>query len=491
LRQFAGAADAEGRFKIVGVAPGSYEIAPQAYAFVLAPRSPNARGAEKVVVGAGETVDDVSIELVRGGVVTGRIVDEDGHPVVGRYVSLQRPPGDPAPQTRFGSESVSGAFDTDDRGVYRIFGVPPGRYLVVVGIYFDGGRSSYPVFYPNTTDQSKAQMIEVSASAEKTEVNITAVAPEKTYAASGRLIDAANGKPVPEAYIECLPIDNDYGKMSMVRGFAEFRITGSDGGFRLIGLRPGQYRLSIRPNREEGIEWYSDDLTIEVADEDVSGIELKAHRGASISGVVMVAGANDPKLLGTFTDAYVSANSRQSGHLSGVNAGSRIGTDGGFRLMGLRPGEFLLRASTDMNSRRRLTIQRVEVAGQPVLGYIELKEAQSISDARIVMEYGDGVARGQVKFQNGEPPRNVCFYVTTERRGECAECQTSFYAPVSAGGQYTLEGLPPGEYELTLYARSCGAGDQPRIAPMKHAIRVANGVEARADFIIDLNKRYQ
>jgi hypothetical protein len=381
--------------------------------------------------------------------------------------------------------------EIDDRGVYRLFGVPPGRYLVVVGHYLDGGRSSYPVYFPNTNDHSKANVIEVSAGEEKTEINITVVPPEKTYTASGRLIDAAAGKPVPDVYIECRPLDDDHGKMSMVARSPEFRNTGSDGGFRLVGLRPGKYRLSIAPRSENGIEWYNDDLTIEVADEDVSGIELKAHRGASISGVVTIEGGNDPKLFGTHRDVYVWAYSRHSERLSGMGASSRVGANGGFRLIGLRPGEFQLGASADGNSAKRLAIQRVEVAGQPRRGAIELKEGQSISDARIVMIYGDGVVRGQVKFQKGAPPKNICFFVATNRKGECAECQTEFYAPVSAGGQYTLEGLPPGEYELTLRAQSCGAGDQPRIAPVNQAIRVANGVEARADFVVDLNKKDQ
>jgi hypothetical protein len=490
-RQFAGETDAEGRFNINGVAPGSYEIDPHAYVFVTAKQSPNARNSQRIILGAGETIDDLSIEMVRGGVVTGRVIDEDGRPVVGGNVWLQSPPGEPATNTQTGSRSLPGMGETDDRGVYRLFGVPAGRYLVAVGRHLDGRGASYHVFYPDTTDQSKAKVIEVSAGAEKTEIDITVVPPEITYAASGRLIDAANGKPIPGGYIGCHPLDNDHVKMSMLARSYDSRITGNDGSFRLVGLRPGQYRLLVLAATEGGIEWYSDDVTIEVADEDVSGIDLKARRGASISGVVTIEGANDPKLLGTFNDAYVSANMRNPVGRSGEGAGCKIGPNGGFRLTGLRPGEFSLSVSMHGNYRRRLSTQRVEVAGQPVRGSIELNEGQSITDARIVAVYGDGVLRGQVKFQNGESPKNVCFYVNTSRKGDCDECQTWFSAPVSAGGQYIFEGLPPGDYELILHAHSCSVGIQPQIAPVKQMARLANGVEARADFVVDLNKKDQ
>src|SRR5262245_47364234 len=353
-RQFAGETDAEGRFSVMDVAPGAYEILSHAYAYVLANQSPNAGGNRNFVVGAGETIDDVSIELVRGGVVTGRVVDEDGRPVVGGNVWLQNPPGVTPTHNRNGIESLSGMGETDDRGVYRLFGVTPGRYLVTVGQSLDGGRSSYRVFYPDTTDQSKAKVIEVSAGEEKAEINITLVPPEKTYAASGRLIDAANGKPIPAVYIDCRPLDNDDSKLLMAPRSAEFRNTGSDGAFRITGLRPGQFRLSIRPWSEAGIEWYSDDLTIEVADEDVSGIELKARRGASVSGMVTIEGVDDPKLLGTFNDAYVTAYYRNGEGRSGEGAICKIGANGGFRLTGLRAGEFLLKAETHgISSRKR------------------------------------------------------------------------------------------------------------------------------------------
>src|SRR5262249_21200573 len=106
-----------------------------------------------------------------------------------------------------------------------------------------------------------------------------------------------------------------------------------------------------------------------------------------------------------------------------------------------------------------------------------------------VMVYGDGVVRGQVKFQNGQPPKGACFFVQTNGHGECSNCQTYYHAQASPGGQYMLEGLLPGEYELTLSGHPCSPSDQFQIPPYKQTIRVASGVETRADFVVDLNKK--
>src|SRR5262245_15169825 len=83
--------DTEGRFNFAGVSQGLYTITPHVYAFVLANNNLSMPSSKSIVVGAGETVEGVSLDLIRGCVVTGRVVDEDGRPVIGSYVSLHRP----------------------------------------------------------------------------------------------------------------------------------------------------------------------------------------------------------------------------------------------------------------------------------------------------------------------------------------------------------------------------------------------------------------
>src|SRR5262249_11319648 len=207
----------------------------------------------------------------------------DGRPVVGSYVSLRAPPGDKSTYIpRYLAQSLPGMGETDDRGVYRIFGVSPGRYLAQVNLRTEsrGARGYYLVFYPNTLDDSKAKVIELSPGEEKTDINIATVQPEKTYTASGRLIDADSGKPISDIHVECQPLDGNYAKMSLVQNSAESSTTGSDGRFRIVGVHSGKYRLFIQAVSEKGIEWYSDESTIDVPDEDVTAIDFKAHHAS-------------------------------------------------------------------------------------------------------------------------------------------------------------------------------------------------------------------
>ena len=103
---------------------------------------------------------------------------------------------------------------TDDRGVYRIYGLPEGRYLVSVGYAsperITSSRAFYPrVFYPNASSESEAKVIEVSEGSEATDVDITVSDPKETRDVSGRVVDADTGQPVEGVRIEVRGISSD------------------------------------------------------------------------------------------------------------------------------------------------------------------------------------------------------------------------------------------------------------------------------------------
>ena len=97
-------------------------------------RSPTASGASKpqgtpVPIDDGET-RDIAMQLPRGGVITGMVLDERGEPAVNAFVRVMRfMPG--AAERR---PQQIGGDSTDDRGIYRIHSLQPGEYAVCANL---------------------------------------------------------------------------------------------------------------------------------------------------------------------------------------------------------------------------------------------------------------------------------------------------------------------------------------------------------------------
>ena len=79
-----------------------------------------------VTIADAQAAASVDLRLTRGGVITGHVHDEDGEALPRALVTVQR-------YQYVGGERQlrpAGADQTDDRGQYRVFGLPPGDYYV-------------------------------------------------------------------------------------------------------------------------------------------------------------------------------------------------------------------------------------------------------------------------------------------------------------------------------------------------------------------------
>src|SRR5258708_16611318 len=97
-----------------------------------------------VTIADAQAAANTDLRLIRGGVITGAVLEEDGEPLVRALVSVQRY------QYVQGQRQLTpaGADQTDDGGQYRVFGLPPGDYYVSVraaGLGQGGGRGFQPV----------------------------------------------------------------------------------------------------------------------------------------------------------------------------------------------------------------------------------------------------------------------------------------------------------------------------------------------------------
>src|SRR5262249_26183383 len=82
--------DAQGRYHFINVAPNKYWVKADAVGFVTQPWDIDGPG-RRVAVATGASVQGVDINLLRGGVMSGRILDADGNPVADQRVLLIYP----------------------------------------------------------------------------------------------------------------------------------------------------------------------------------------------------------------------------------------------------------------------------------------------------------------------------------------------------------------------------------------------------------------
>ncbi len=480
--------DGEGRYSIANVPPARYSVMPVAPAYVAETESGQSAAVVAVNVGAGEAVEGVNFSLTPGGVITGQVTDAEGQPLVAERVSLFY-----VDETGMRLTPVvrnTAMFETDDRGVYRLFGLPAGHYKVSVGqggaavVRAGGRRAVYArTFYPGETDEAAAGVVEVSAGGEAKGVDIRVGRPALTFSASGHVVDAQSGEPLSDAAFSYASLGADPRRKAAIgRGLR----SGAGGEFRIDGLPAGRYVVF---SSSEGLgDMYADPVAFTVTGDDVTGLEVKLRRGLSVSGLFVVEGSNGPGILSRLSQVPVGAFLFQSEVNSPGLLSSRIAPDGTFRVSGLRPGTLAI-APNSGRVPQGFVILRVERDGVEQRGFIDLSSGQDVTGLKVVLGYGSGSVRGQVNVAGGALPAGTSLKAFIRRAGSYAST-SGFTAQVDARGSFVFEGLPAGSYELILGGAPVVTpeGLRPSTVPVvRRAVTVADGAASDIAITLDLS----
>jgi len=331
--------DADGRFSIARAADGSRPV-------VVVAKT----GYTRADTAAAER--PLEIRLKRGAVISGRVVDEFGEPVDNVRVVAQ---ADPKARLAL----ASGA-STDDRGEYRLTGLPAGSFVVAVTRVFGTidpatGRNREPdtIFYPGTRSPGEAKALQLAPGDEQRRVDFVFPAqrpepptlmviraaqaasrpqrsgPAPTGIIRGRLVDA-DGRGVPRAIVQMLsPADvmQWQGMLADDRGLFEFR-----------GVAAGTFQIMAGKNG-----YFNELRTVSVADGGVGDpIDVRLARFAVITGrVVDELGEPIERVNVEVMDVVYEAGRRRL-----MPAGPRSLTDeaGRYRLFGLRRGQYVVSA---------------------------------------------------------------------------------------------------------------------------------------------------
>jgi hypothetical protein len=146
----------DGEFRATGLDRGSYSIVASMATYTPQPRE---QSSTQPTYHLG---DSVTLTLIKGGVVTGTVTNANGEPVVAVSVRVQMS------RDANGRRTANGFWrekPTDDRGIYRVYGLPPGTYVVSAGgpngfgpAEQNGFDTDVPTYAPSATRDTATEI---------------------------------------------------------------------------------------------------------------------------------------------------------------------------------------------------------------------------------------------------------------------------------------------------------------------------------------------
>ena len=244
--------------------------APLARVVVAANKSGYSR--RETTVTAAES--SIEIRLTRGAVISGRIVNAFGDPVMGSRVIVDNAS---APSARFSGEAAT---ETDDHGEYRLGSLAPGLFNIAVVTTGELTRQivgpnqivttgeSVKTYFPGVTDASDAEAFRLKPGEERSAIDfvvsgaqsggpfmmVTGAPPEgadarpvpkRTGVIRGRVV-STDGRPLTraEVLINSRAIITPPNLTGTVTPFVTTATTDDDGRFEALELPAGSFRIA-------------------------------------------------------------------------------------------------------------------------------------------------------------------------------------------------------------------------------------------------------
>lgn len=461
--------DDDGGFEFAGLVPGRYTVDALKDGYVPvafgAPRP--RRPGRSVNVAEGQTVT-LSLQLPRGAVITGTVIDVDGQPAPGIRVMVlsRRFAAGASGDYVYPAVGVPPISTTDDHGVYRVFGLPAGDYLVsarpnpgavpispgVSGVQVqmmtNGTLSSRrmlltAVYHPGVTDISRAERVSVGAGEERSGIDV-----QLDYVPIAMV---SGTMPSPPGYgparVSLWRTDGTGGLTAAVAAYDQGR-------FQFASVPPGQYRItavSMSSSQTDGGA-APPDTQFAVADVIVTGedlnVPLSPRPSLSISGqVVFNSQASAPADL----PPGLRINSLTAG-MTPANGGFFLPTvtlDGTrFRMDGVVPG--LYRALSGMQGLRAPIgtwwLTSLAAGGRELLD-APFDIEDNISD--LVATFSDRASALSVTVRDaqGAPASDPWIIVfPVDRRFWFVGSRRIVAVKPNTRGAWTIRNLPPGDY---------------------------------------------
>ena len=279
------ATDSGGHFTLKRVTPGPYRLTVAKNAFVsqeYGQRRPGDPGSI-LTLHPGQDLRDLVFRLLPSAVISGRILDEEGEPLPYVAVNALR-----EVYTQGKRKLVSQAeFQTNDRGEYRLFGLPPGNYFVSASIPEPGFRAvPHPaelqtgyarLYYPGVPDAEKAAALHVKSGEEIPFVEML-MRRLVVYRIRGRVLNQMARFSDRGVNLTLLPRSS---KLDRDPNPNQAHVE-PDGSFEIPDVLPGPYVLEAYWFDNNGPHFSR--LSLAVSNSDLEGVSLFLAPGMNIPG---------------------------------------------------------------------------------------------------------------------------------------------------------------------------------------------------------------
>ena len=454
---------------------------------------------------AGQQLKDLSMPLARGGVITGRVLDEVGDPAFGVNVRVYRWVMKSGERTLQPGESAL----TDDRGIYRIPALLPGEYVVSVNPVLNSGVP-FKVSGAAGIEYVKAlEVFEVALSESGTmraRPGLGAAAPKSGFAqsfypgvmhigaATPLTLGPSEERPNIDFGLQVVPFAQVSGIVSEATGPAagvavqlidssqppgfggKTARTGQDGRFVFDSVPPGQYTLFIKAvpkgahqleaGAKEAVQFYTTveekdraavarainavaqmwaSTDISVDGREVNDVSLVLQPGLTVSGRMAVDAGTEPAF--NRMTVGLAPVGLQKGDQSMIGPAA-VETDGRFTIKGATPGRYRLVVMGGMPS--GFSLASAVFNGQDTLDIpIEINGTQNTGFGTVTLTTKTTEVSGVVKAASGEAAPGVTMIAyPAEERFWVPESRRIMATRPATDGKYQFKNLPPGEYRL-------------------------------------------
>ena len=461
--------DGEGRFTFEKIPAGRFLIVAQRDGYIRAAygAARSGQSGTPMTIADGQRVTSIQVRLPRGAVLTGTIRDPDGQPMPDVAIQSWRLLSTGG-ERRYVETYPGGEPISDDRGIYRLYDLPAGEYVIQAGPRVGGfdnrggqttstvdlqwaraqlqagaradaaappARSSTaysPVYYPGTLQRRNAATIKVAACEERTGLDMTMMT-VPTSRISGTVTSPTPIAEQPEIFLA------DVSENSA--GFYGVQMA-SGTKFTLSDVAPGTYNLVVR--LQSAKQWAMTQVVVTGADQ---SIPLSLQPAMTATGRVQFKGtAAAPKDL-----SLIRLDLRPVGAEGRFAIGADpvpVNADGTFLIEGLMPGRYRLRSVAQLAGGWTLRDARaggVDITTVPV----EIRGGGSITDIAITFTDRPTELGGRLQDASGRAAADYFIVVfSTDDRAWYSQSRAIAQTRPANDGVFMVRGLPAGDYWL-------------------------------------------